>query len=103
MSDTTTEFKTKSRYDFRTIAKAQVIGQLLVAQGFGVRIWSQESVTTDAFGNEVSRKESSRSTVTLSTDASWDSLRTAIKDYDKAAALVTTDAVKAKLAEVAGE
>lgn len=98
-----TEFKTVARREFLTLAKAQVIGQLLHAQGYGVRINMRESVTTDAFGNEVSRKTARGSYACLSTDASHTALMVAIADYDDAANAVTVDAVKAKLAEVAGQ
>jgi hypothetical protein len=101
MSDlaNTTEFKTVARREFSRLDKAQVVGQLLHAQGFGVRLWFNESVTQDAFGNDIKREASRYSLVKLSTNASYDDLQAAVKDYDKAAAEVTVEAVKAKLAQ----
>lgn len=94
-----TEFETVTRRGFSRLDKAQLIGQLLHAQGFGVRLWFNEAVTQDAFGNDIKRVPSRYSYVTLSTNASYEDLEAAIKDYEKAAAEVTVEAVKAKLAQ----
>lgn len=93
-----TEFKTVARRDFSTLAKAQIIGQILHAQGFGVRINHHLSITTDAFGNTVKSGPSTSTRVRLSTNANWDALGAAEREFRDASDAVSVEAVKAKLA-----